>query len=71
MKFDPRRALLGLQQTGALTEDAIRAAYWQYVSVRHPSKGGDPNDFEEARRAKRELLAEVGVRVPGARKTPR
>ena len=71
VKVDPRRALLKLPQHGLITPEAIRAAYWRIVMHDHPSKGGSASDFDKVRRAKQELLAEVGVRIPPARRGKR
>jgi hypothetical protein len=71
VKTDHRRALLKLPQHGPTTAEAIRAAYWRIVTLHHPSKGGSLSDFDQVRQANRELLAEVGVRIPPARRGKR
>jgi hypothetical protein len=68
VKVDLRRALLKISQHGALSEEAIRAAYWRIVRHEHPSNGGNAFDFEQVRKAKRELLTEVGIRIPAPRR---
>ncbi len=69
MKPDSRRALLGLPQHGAISEDAIRAAYWRIVGRAKTARVG-ALDMEELREAKRALLFEVGVRLPASRRGP-
>jgi hypothetical protein len=64
VKVDWRRAALELPQHGSVSLDAIRAAYWRIVRQAHPSKGGDALEFERIRKAKQELLAEAGLRIP-------
>jgi hypothetical protein len=66
--FDWRRAQLELPQHGAIGADAIRTAYWRLVRRAHPSNGGSATDFEQMRKAKRELLIEAGLRIPPPRK---
>ena len=63
MKTDPRRALLGLPQLGAVGEDAIRAAYWRKIGQAKP---GD--DLAALQEAKRSLLHDAGVRTPSRRR---
>ncbi len=70
MKPDSRRALLGLPQHGAISEDAIRAAYWRIVGRAKTARGDGAFDMEELRKAKRALLFEVGVRLPANRRGP-
>ena len=70
MKSDPRRALLGLPQHGAISEHAIRAAYWRIVGRASSAPGGGAFDMVALREAKRALLFEAGVRLPANRRGP-
>ena len=62
MRTDWRRQALQLPSVGALSAEAVRAAYWRRVGE---AAGADRERLKDA---KRELLFELGVRVPAARK---
>jgi len=62
MRTDWRRQALQLPSVGALSAEAVRAAYWRRVSE---AAGADKERLKDA---KRELLLELGVRVPVSRK---
>ena len=70
MKSDPRRALLELPQLGAISEDAIRAAYWRIVGRAGFARDRGARDLSMLREAKRALLFEAGVRLPPRRPAP-
>ena len=63
MRTDWRRRALQLPSVGALSAEAVRAAYWRRVGEMAGA------DRERLKDAKRELLFELGVRVPASRKT--
>ena len=62
MRTDWRRQALQLPSLGALSAEAVRAAYWRRVGE---TAGADRERLKDA---KRELLFELGVRVPASRK---
>ncbi len=70
MKSDPRRALLELPQLGAISEGAIRAAYWRIVGRAGLARDCGGRDLGILREAKRALLFEAGVRLPTKRPVP-
>jgi hypothetical protein len=61
MRADWRRQVLQLPSIGEITEAAVRAAYWRLIA-RVATELGD--DRERLREAKRQLLFELGVRIP-------
>jgi hypothetical protein len=65
MRTDWRRQVLQLPSVGELSEAAVRAAYWRLVAV--PTSSELARDNERLREAKRQLLFELGVRVPTLR----
>jgi hypothetical protein len=62
MRADWRRQALQLPSVGDISEAAVRAAYWSLVGARVATKSA--LDKERLREAKRQLLFELGVRVP-------
>jgi hypothetical protein len=62
--MDWRRKLLELPVAESLSEEAVRAAYWRAIGR---MRGGDVRQSSDVRllqTAKRELLFELGVRIP-------
>jgi hypothetical protein len=64
MQADWRRQVLQLPSVGKLTEAAVRAAYWRLVGARAATEPAERAD--RLREAKRQLLFELGVRIPEA-----
>jgi hypothetical protein len=62
MRADWRRQALQLPSVGDLSEAAVRAAYWSLVGASVATKS--VLDKERLRLAKRQLLFELGVRLP-------
>ncbi len=62
MRVDWRRRILQLPSVGEVTAQAVRAAYWRQVGE---TVGADKERLMDA---KRELLFELGVRIPPSRK---
>ena len=61
---DWRRQILELPSQGDLSKNEVRAAYWRLVGGRRPT--GRAPDMDRLREAKRQLLYELGVRIPAA-----
>ena len=62
MRVDWRRQILQLPSVGEVSTQSVRAAYWRLVGE---AAGADKARLRDA---KRELLLELGVRVPASRK---
>ena len=69
MLLDWRRQVLQLPSTGALTEQAVRAAYWRLIGAQRSGSVG--LDVERIRAAKQGLLFELGLRLPSNRSHPK
>jgi hypothetical protein len=67
MTVDWRLKKLGLPLTGALSERAVRAAYWRVIGGMRNHDERQPSEMSDLRIAKRELLFDLGVRVPPAK----
>ena len=65
MRADWRRQTLQLSSVGEITEAAVRAAYWSLVGASVATEA--VVDKERLREAKRQLLFELGVRLPTSR----
>ena len=64
MIADWRRQVLQLPSVGALSEAAVRAAYWRLMAAGATEK-------ERLREAKRQLLFDLGVRIPASNRRGR
>jgi hypothetical protein len=62
MRADWRRQALQLPSVGDITEAAVRAAYWSLVGASFATEAAF--DKQRLREAKRQLLFELGVRIP-------
>jgi hypothetical protein len=62
MRADWRRQALQLPSVGDISEAAVRAAYWSLVGANVATMAAF--DKDRLREAKRQLLFELGVRVP-------
>jgi hypothetical protein len=67
MTVDWRRKILGLPLTGALSERAVRAAYWRVIGSMRDHVDRQSSELSDLRTAKRELLFDLGVRIPPAK----
>jgi hypothetical protein len=67
MTVDWRRKILGLPLTGALSERAVRAAYWRIVGSMRNRDDRQSSVLSDLQTAKRELLFNLGVRIPRAK----
>jgi hypothetical protein len=64
MTSDWRRKIMGLPLAGALSEAAVRSAYWRAIGRIGDQFNQRTSDMRLLQTAKRELLFELGVRVP-------
>jgi hypothetical protein len=67
MTIDWRRKILGLPLAGPLSEGAVRAAYWRVIGSLRNRDERQSSELTDLRTAKRELLFDLGVRIPLAK----
>ena len=68
MRADWRRQALQLPSLGEISAASVRAAYWRLIATR--GAAAPAFDAERLREAKRQLLFELGVRLPPSQRKP-
>ncbi len=70
MTTDWRRKIMDLPLAGALSEAAVRSAYWRAIGRMGDQFAQRAYDLRLLQAAKRELLFELGVRLPVSKSRP-